>query len=163
LVLAVSIEPAREDDADLLTQVQQAAAVAAFGHIFPQDLYPFPTETIRAGWVSALADANVETYLGRITTEAVGLVSIGYGYLRTLYVVPDHWRTGVGSALHDHGLGRLKELGFSEARLWTLTDNAQAQRFYERRGWTTTGATRVVPFPPNPSDIEYRRPLDTTI
>jgi GNAT superfamily N-acetyltransferase len=156
------IERATQDQADLLTQVQRAAATAAFGHIFPQAQYPFPEQAIRRGWDAALSDPNVETYLAWNDTEPVGLVSIGYGFLRTLFVVPEHWRTGIGSTLHDHGLDRLKESGFSEARLWTLRENSQAQRFYERRGWTATGATRIVPFPPNPLDIEYRRALDTT-
>jgi GNAT superfamily N-acetyltransferase len=157
----VIIEPAKQAEADVLTEIQRAAAVAAFAHIFPQEKYPFPAEAIRRGWNDALNDPNVETYLAWTDPGAVGLVSIGYGFLRTLFVEPGSWGTGVGSALHNHGLDRLKELGFSEARLWTLTDNAQAQRFYEHRGWTATGATRVVPFPPNPLDIEYRRPLDT--
>jgi len=73
--------------------------------------------------------------------------------LRTLFVVPEHWRTGVGSALHDRGLERLKDGGCSEARLWTLTENLQAQLFYEHRGWTATGATRVTPFPPRYFDL----------
>ena len=156
------VERANQDDADLLTQVQRAAAVAAFGHIFPPERYPFPDEAIRRGWDAALSDPSVETYVARTDTEPVGLVSIGYGFLRTLFVVPEHWRTGVGSALHDRGLERLKDGGFSEARLWTLTENLQAQLFYEHRGWTATGATRVTPFPPNPPEVEYRRLLDMT-
>ena len=43
----------------------------------------------------------------------------------------------------------------AELRLWTLTENHRARRFYEKRGWRLNGETRVVPFPPNPVDVGY--------
>ena len=146
---------ARADEADVLLRIQREAAVAAFAHVFPQDRYPFPVDAIRAAWNDALADPGVEVYVAELDCAAVGSVSVGEGFLRTLYVLPPHWREGIGSALHDHALRRLATLGFAEARLWTLAENTAGRRFYERRGWTETGATRVVPFPPNPSDVEY--------
>jgi GNAT superfamily N-acetyltransferase len=97
-------------------------------------------------------------YLALEDDEAVASVSIGYGLLRTLYVVPSHWNRGVGSQLHDFALARLRACGVEEARLWTLTENARARAFYEKRGWVLTGATRVVQFPPYPLDVQYARP-----
>jgi GNAT superfamily N-acetyltransferase len=155
------IRPAHRDEVDALLGIQRAAAVAAFSHVFPQDRYPFPDDAIRDAWRSALDDPEVEVYLAEVDGDAVGSVSVGGGWLRTLYVLPPHWGRGVGSALHDHGLERLRALGYGEARLWTLDENAAGRRFYERRGWRTTGATRVVPFPPNPLDVEYARPLES--
>jgi GNAT superfamily N-acetyltransferase len=54
-------------------------------------------------------------------------------------------------------LHRLRETNVQEARLWTLTENHRARAFYERRGWSLTGRTRVVPYPPYPIDVEYAR------
>jgi hypothetical protein len=45
------------------------------------------------------------------------------------------------------------------AKLWTLEENWEARRFYERRGWTLNRETRVVPFPPNPIDVQYEKEL----
>jgi GNAT superfamily N-acetyltransferase len=131
----------------------------AFAHIFPPERYPFPSDEIRELWEDALDDPHVETYLGLAGGEPVGLVSVGLGVLRRLFVVPERQGTGVGSELHDLALARLVSLGASEARLWTLEGNASGRRFYERRGWTESGVTRVVPYPPSPLDVEYRRPL----
>ena len=153
------IERAKRDDAELLLQIQQRACVAAFAHIFPPDRYPFPADEIRQGWERALVDAEVEVYVARVEEEPIASVSVGRGRLRTLYVLPEHHGTGIGSELHDFALARLAELGWSEARLWTLTDNHVARRFYERRGWSSSGTVRRVPFPPNPVDVEYRREL----
>ena len=80
-------------------------------------------------------------------------------FLRTLYVLPSCQGTGVGSALHDFALERLAALGARTAKLWTLEENGDARRFYERRGWALTEETRVVPFPPNPIDVQYAKRL----
>jgi GNAT superfamily N-acetyltransferase len=155
----MTVETATRGDVDVLLGIQRAAAVAAFAHIFPPDRYPFPSDEIRDLWADALADPDVETYVGYVADEPAGLVSVGYGMLRRLFVVPERQGRGVGSELHDLGLARLVALGASEARLWTLEGNAGGRRFYERRGWVESGATRVVPYPPTPLDVEYRRAL----
>ena len=112
---------------------------------------------MRADWRSALTDADGKTLIAFEDGEAVGVVSVGHGVLQTLYVMPECWSRGIGAMLHDHALVRLREMDVQEARLWTLAENHRARAFYERRGWSLTGRTRVVPFPPHPTDVEYAR------
>jgi putative acetyltransferase len=145
------------EDAERCFGIARAAAVAGFQHVFPPGLYTFPDDAIRADWLSALTDPDGETYIAFEDDEAVGVVSVGHGVLQTLYVMPGFWSRGVGSTLHDLALDRLRETNVPEARLWTLTENHRARAFYERRGWSLTGRTRVVPFPPHPIDVEYAR------
>ena len=152
-----AIRPAREHDLESLLEIQREAAVAAFGHIFPQDRYPFPTDDIREVWRESLADPTVEMYVAELDGEPAGSVSVDDEFLRTLYVRPQSQGAGVGSALHDLALKRLTARGCRTAKLWTLEENWGARRFYERRGWTLTDAVRVVPFPPNPIDVQYAR------
>jgi len=156
----VNLRPARKDEADTLLAIQREAAVDAFAHIYPPERYPFPDDAIREVWAEALADPAVEVYVAELDGEPVGAVSVGNGYLSTLYVVPSLQRSGVGSALHDLALERLRARGFAEARLWTLEGNESGRRFYERRGWTLTEETRVVPYPPHPVDVQYSRALE---
>jgi GNAT superfamily N-acetyltransferase len=153
------IRPARADDLETLLAIQREAAVAAFAHIFDQTRYSFPNDDIREVWREALDDPEVEVYVAESDGEPAGSVSVGSGFLRTLYVLPRHQGTGVGSALHDFALERLAALGCGTARLWTLEENWDARRWYERRGWTLTDETRVVPFPPNPIDVQYAKLL----
>jgi GNAT superfamily N-acetyltransferase len=155
----VSIRRARPGEAELLLGIQRDAAVAAFSHVFPQDRHPFPSDAIREAWRDALANPHLEVYIGERDGKPVASVSVGDGYLRTLYVLPPYWGGGIGTTLHDHALERLRALGFGEARLWTLEANTSGRRFYERRGWRLTGETRAVPFPPFPLDVEYAHPL----
>jgi ribosomal protein S18 acetylase RimI-like enzyme len=154
------LRPARASDLETLLAIQREAAVDAFAHIYPPDRYPFPDDAIREVWAEALSDPEVEVYVAEVDGAAAGAVSVGSGYLATLYVLPAYQGHGVGSALHDLALERLRVQGAREARLWTLRENDSGRRFYERRGWTLTSETRVVPYPPNPIDVQYAKPLD---
>ena len=145
------------EDAELCFRIARASALAGFQHIFPPSLYEFPADTIRADWMSALANPDGETYIALDNDDAVGVISLSDGVLQTLYVMPECWGGGVGTALHDFALERLREANVQEAHLWTLSENHLARGFYERRGWILTGRTRVVPFPPYPIDVEYVR------
>jgi GNAT superfamily N-acetyltransferase len=153
----VRVVRATVEDAELCFRIARAAAIAGFQHVFPPDVYAFPDDAIRADWLSALTDPGGETYLAFEDDEAVGAVSVGHGVVQTLYVMPEFWSRGIGSALHDHALDRLRKVNVREARLWTLTENHRARAFYEKRGWSLTGRTRVVPYPPHPIDVEYAR------
>lgn len=155
----MTIRAARPDEADTLLAIQRAACLKAFAHIYPPELYPFPDEDVRHAWRNALADEGVEVYVAEVDDEPVGSVSVGAEFLRTLYVVLEQWRSGIGTALHDHALERLRARGVTRAKLWTLEENWPARRYYEKRGWILTDETRVVPFPPNPIDVQYARDL----
>jgi GNAT superfamily N-acetyltransferase len=114
------IRRARADEVETLLAIQRSACVNAFAHIFPPDLYPFPDALVRDAWDEALADPDVETYVAVDAGETIGSVSIGDVFLRTLYVVPSRWRSGIGTALHDFALERLRARGHATAKLRSL-------------------------------------------
>lgn len=58
------------------------------------------------------------------------------------HVDPDHWRAGIGTALHAACVERWRADGKAAAVLDVHVDNRRAQAFYARRGW--------VPDPENP-------------
>jgi GNAT superfamily N-acetyltransferase len=154
------IRPARQTDVETLLAIQRAAAVDAFAHVYPPERYPFPDDEIREVWAEALSDPEVEVYVADVDGVAAGAVSLGGEFLSTLYVLPAYQGRGVGSALHDVALERLRARGVRRAKLWTLEGNASGRAFYKRRGWELTDETRVVPYPPHPIDVQYARRLD---
>ena len=153
------VRPALAEDVETLLVIQREAAVDAFAHIYPPERYPFPDDEIRAAWAGALADPDTEVFVAECDGVAAGAVSVGKEFLSTLYVLPAFQGRGVGSALHDLALERLRARGVRLAKLWTLEGNDSGRRFYERRGWALTEETRVVPYPPHPLDVQYARPL----
>lgn len=66
----------------------------------------------------------------------------GLGEVYGLYVDPPHWGSGVGRLLMREARTRLRERGFTEAILWVLHGNKQAERFYRAEGWQRDGAER---------------------
>jgi GNAT superfamily N-acetyltransferase len=153
------VRPGSPDDADTLLVIQREASMRAFKHVYPPDKYPYPNEAVLELWHETLANPDVEVHVAEVDGEPVGVVSIGKEFLRQLYVLPAQQGTGVGSALHDLALERLRARGIQVARLWTLDENWPARRFYEKRGWELTDETRVVPYPPNPIDVQYAKEL----
>ena len=139
----------------MLAAVQERASVAALGHIFPPELYPYPREAVHARWAAALAERETRTLIAVSDDEPMGAACVTFGWLQGLYVVPERWGSGLGGELHDRALELVRDLGSRRCRLWVLEDNARARRFYERRGWQENGTTRVVEFPPNPFDVGY--------
>lgn len=68
-----------------------------------------------------------------------------------LFVREPWWGTGVAAALHAEAVREAGARGFTSMRLFTPAAQARARRFYEREGWTPTGA----PF----DDLDFGMPL----
>jgi ribosomal protein S18 acetylase RimI-like enzyme len=109
-----------------------------------------------------------ETWLAVDGDDIVGFVSAspsrdedlpGFGEVCSLYVAPDRWRSGVGSALLSQAELLLGNAGFNEMHLWVLEDNDRARRFYERLGWALDGARKVIEIGGAPlAVVRYRKP-----
>ena len=62
----------------------------------------------------------------------------GWGEVWTLYVLPEYWGCGFGTALLENSVNWLNSQGYDRVYLWALEGNTRARRFYERRGFTQT-------------------------
>jgi GNAT superfamily N-acetyltransferase len=151
----MEIRPACREEVELLAEIQRAASVAGFAHIFDPSRYPFPIDSVRQRWREALDDPGARVSVAEIDGKPAGLAGVHADWLDGLYVVPELWGQGVGRALHDHALDTVRGLGSDRAHLWVLEHNHRARRFYGRLGWRPNDETRVVPFPPNPLDVGY--------
>jgi GNAT superfamily N-acetyltransferase len=149
------IRGAGPDEAETLAAIQRDASLAALGHIFPPELYPFPLEAVQERWQDALADGEITILVAEEEGALVGVAGCRSEWLDGLYVRPEWWSRGVGRGLHDDVLARLRDRGSPLCNLWVLEHNDRARRFYERLGWAENGDSRVVPFPPNPTDLGY--------
>jgi GNAT superfamily N-acetyltransferase len=64
------------------------------------------------------------------------------GELQTLYLHPDVWRAGGGSALLHAVEEEFGRAGLRSVTAWVLESNARARLFYERRGWRPDGTSK---------------------
>jgi GNAT superfamily N-acetyltransferase len=164
----VTIRRATVQDAPALDRLNVRLLQAAYGGQLPDERLERPEERA-AGWECGLRRDRAQDPV--LVAEEVGWVvgfavvgpaqdAEGAGELCAITVDPDRWGTGVGSALLAAAQAELARLGYAEAVLWVLPDNARGRRFYELAGWTTDGTQRisevrgvVVP------EVRYRRRL----
>jgi ribosomal protein S18 acetylase RimI-like enzyme len=82
------------------------------------------------------------------------------GELYAINLDPDYWGQGIGRVLLRHATAELASLGFTEAVLWVVPENARARSLYESEGWTADGAMSTEEIlGVTVTDIRYRRPL----
>ena len=144
-----SIRSATPEDARAIAEVHVATWRGAYGHVFPPEVL----DALDVGererlWRESLADDDIAVYIADDGDRVVGFVSVGpsrdadgEGELYAIYVDPDAWGTGAGSALIAAGRRWLAER-YPAATLWVLEDNPRARRFYEREGWVA-GRRRI--------------------
>ena len=70
---------------------------------------------------------------------AHGATDEGKGDILRLYVHPDRWHEGIGTALLEAVEGRLREMGAETTQAMVLADNEMGNAFYEERGFEKTG------------------------
>jgi ribosomal protein S18 acetylase RimI-like enzyme len=166
----VTIRRATVQDAPALDRLNVRVVQAAYGGQLPNEcLTGLRPEEQVAGWERGLRRdrARDPVLVAQQDDRVVGFAVAGpaqdpegAGELYAITVDPDHWGTGVGRALLVAAQAELARLGYAEAVLWVLPDNARARRFYEVAGWTTDGTQRtsevlgvVIP------EVRYRRRL----
>ncbi len=111
-----------------------------------RELFERTLETQLPLWQARLEpDSGSETWVAEVGRRIAGYASVGpsqdadatpgLGSLLALYVDPPAQGAGLGRALHDDALARLRA-EYVEATLWVFAAHEMARGFYERRGWS---------------------------
>ncbi len=79
-------------------------------------------------------------------------------HLWGLFLLPEHWGSGLATRLHEAALEEASERGFRRFRLFVATGQERARRFYEREGWAVAGEPFLEAFL-GLDLLEYRRSL----
>jgi GNAT superfamily N-acetyltransferase len=144
------IRPAVPDDAAAIADVHVRTWQTAYEHVFGAERLATLSVAQRAArWRESLAANQHVAFVAEAEGVVVGWATVGPsdgdadGELYGLYVLPDEWSTGAGSALLRAAVGALRSAGHRDAVLWVLDDNPRARRFYEREGWSADGERRT--------------------
>jgi RimJ/RimL family protein N-acetyltransferase len=136
--------------------VQQAGAMKALVHIFPQDVHPFPRAAIQSRWAAEIADPDVDVYvIEQDDAEIAGFAAIRGNELLHFGTAVNTWGTGVAAAAHKQLIELLAVNGVTCVRLRVFEDNQRARRFCEKLGWRRTDRLSRTSFPPHPVFVEY--------
>lgn len=144
------IRPATDADARAIAELEVRAWRWAYVDFVAEEDMP-AVDDRAAAWAQA-EEVSVAEVDGRVA----GVVQVGEGELRALYVEPAAQGAGLGTSLYDFACDELRATGQEEAVLWVFDGNGHARGFFERRGWTADGARRERL---GASELRYRRGL----
>lgn len=149
----VEVFRADRDDAEGIARVHGRARAKSYADldVVQRGREPLPAERVEL-WRNLLAgDSDAAfTLVAEARGTAVGFCSVatgsrdpdtaaGTGEIAALYVDPDRWGRGIGSALIAKALAGLREAGCSAVTLWVLAENRPAITFYARHGFAPDG------------------------
>ena len=136
------VRPARIEERGKLEDLQRRASLALDDHredlLAHPDAIELPAEPIERG------DVVIAELGGRIAGFAVVLEKAGAAELDGLFVEPELWRRGIGSALIEEAVHQARRRGLT---LMTVVASLAAKEFYQKCGFAVEGdaATRFGP------------------
>lgn len=160
-VYPLPFRPASGDDLSALAGLERDASLAALGHIFPPERFPFPFDDVLARWRLVLDDPATVVLAYDATTPGRLAAFVAYddSTLRHVAVHPDRWGEGLGRTAVEDAVRGIAARGCREASLWALVANERARRLYLALRWRETDETREAAWPPYPRESRWALPL----
>jgi ribosomal protein S18 acetylase RimI-like enzyme len=142
------IRRASPSDANAIATVHISSWQDAYRSLMPAEYLDALGATLprrESYWARAIESGESNVLVAELNERVIGWISTGasrdeeaagnnVGEVMAIYVLAQHWQTGVGLALWKAGVQGLKEQGYQRLALWVLTRNKRAIHFYRRMG-----------------------------
>ena len=135
--MSLRIRPAGLDERDALEALQRRASLANPGD--REDLLANPDAIVPPSERFAMGNVLVAEDGGSVLGFGVLLTDGNLAELDGLFVEPDQWRRGVGTALVNEAVHRARRLGLALG----VTAGAEARIFYESCGFSVEGEAQT--------------------
>jgi ribosomal protein S18 acetylase RimI-like enzyme len=147
----LTIRDGRPDDAEGITRIQLIGWQRGYADLMPaaylaRRVAEEPERTAQRRTHLASAEGVARTLVAVDGADVVGFTNYGQdredpalGEVYAIYVDQDRLSTGIGRALMDEAVRRLRERNLTSVRLWVLAGNARGLTFYERYGFRPDG------------------------
>lgn len=156
------------DDARAIARVHVRAWQVAYRGVVPDEVLDWLSvdererrwrELLSGGgrWTTLVAGDDVAGFCTVVAPARDPDAGPRTGEIAAIYVSPERWRSGHGSALLAAALAELRRGGAREATLWVFATNAAAIAFYDRFGFSADGSERGDDF--GQTAIRMRAPL----
>ena len=148
------VRPAEAADAGPIAEVHIDGWRAAYRGHMPDHVLDALNVTQRAEqWKQWLELPQLSAFVVTVHGWVTGFGSLSptrdeaardtVGEILAIYVLPSHWRCGIGRLLGERMLAEARRRGFEEVSLWVLESNERARRFYESLGFREDGKTKT--------------------
>ncbi|PZQ46463.1 MAG: N-acetyltransferase [Micavibrio aeruginosavorus] len=156
----MNIRKADASDIPVIARLHVEGWKGAYGGIVDQSyLDSLTVEKRIADWTQWSQTGESDVFIAEEGGEAAGFVVIGRtktpppgsspirpshsGEIYALYLLPDQWRKGIGTALIKHAAIELKAKKHSTICLWVLEKNERANAFYKKMGGQKLGGKMI--------------------
>lgn len=145
------IREIRSSDIVSVAEAHSAAWRVAFRGILSDSLLSdFGGTALEQIWAEIICRPNRTNLVAIESDRAIGFVGFqsapndsGEAEIIGIYVHPEFWRLGAGSALLSEAVIRIAASSARSTFLWTMNENRISQRFYEKQGFVCTHDFRV--------------------
>lgn len=166
------IRQAATTDAATLAELGATTFIESFGYLYhAEDLQAFLEEShSEAAYAKALENPGYALWLAEQNGRAIGYVQAaaqcalphadvrqGEGEVKRLYLRHDAQNAGVGRALMDAAMAWLLREGPQTLWVSVYSENAGAQRFYQRYGFAFAGEYHFIVGDQHDREFIYRR------
>ncbi|MFC4550154.1 MULTISPECIES: GNAT family N-acetyltransferase [Halorussus] len=141
----MEIREATADDVATIRSVAREAWTKAYADAVPESVI----DTAVSEWyaedtMNRIIGDDEQVCLVAVDEDEIvgfthGATDDGKGDVLRLYVHPDRWHEGIGTALLEAVEERLREMGAKMTQAMVLADNEMGNAFYEERGFEKTG------------------------
>lgn len=135
------IERAWSVDAEEILSVINTTNREAYKNIIPKEQFKEPILTLEEllKILDKMAFYTYKSYGKIVSVAALDGIDDKVGKLRWVYVLPEHQRKGIGTALITRLEQKAVEKGLRKMKLRTIGKSHQAVNFYKKLGYTLTG------------------------
>lgn len=147
----MEIRPARRGDAERIAAVARETWHAAYGDVLSADAIDatvdewYAPASLRAAIDRETGSFVVAEADGETADEVVGYLqadyreSVGNVVVSRVYVLPDYWGEGVGTAMLERVATEFHEAGYERVSAVVLADNELGRVFYDARTFEEVG------------------------
>lgn len=146
--MKISIKDGNEDHSSIISKIYADSWRVAYKGMVPAEYLKnlkddFWTDNFKK-WIQ---DNVVKVKIIYLDDKAVGAAAYGksrdekyldYAEIWSFYLLPEHFRKGLGTALMKSVIREVCEEGYDKCYLWVLDQNKNARTFYEKLGFSCT-------------------------
>jgi GNAT superfamily N-acetyltransferase len=158
--LTVAVREAVPADLEGILLAHEHAAIAGWAELYEPHGLSVPVVLMRERWRASFESEANRFAVYEDSGEILGVSVVAAPWLHALSVLPEHWGTGVATALHNDAVEAIQAASQTEALLRVVADNKRGRRFWEKMGWTLLpGSAMPHRDPPHFEMLTYYRYL----
>ena len=151
----MSVRVAIETDARDIAFVQVTSWQTAYKGLVADDhLQNMSIAKREQTWRQIISKGESHCLVVEINKQIIGFANMGIsrdpdkivpptGEIYAIYLLPTHWRQGLGQQLFNEAIKWLNAQNLPESVIWVLEGNWPARRFYEKQGFRPDGVTKT--------------------